>query len=57
MLAKSVNTASPKVCVFNVFLGNTFTLRFCIWSKGAIEKLDGLYGTGKKPSTEKKDFK
>lgn len=31
--------------------------RFCIWSKGAIEKLDALYGTGKKPSTEKKDFK
>ena len=31
--------------------------RLCIWSKGAIEKLDSLYGTGKKPSTEKKDFK
>ncbi|XP_073241026.1 large ribosomal subunit protein uL4-like [Porites lutea] len=30
--------------------------RLCIWSKGAIEKLDSLYGTGKKPSTEKKDF-
>lgn len=34
-----------------------FTIRFCIWSKGAIDKLDALYGTGKKPSSEKKHFK
>ena len=41
------------------FISNLFTVtfRFCIWSKGAIEKLDALYGTGKKPSSEKKDFK
>ncbi|KAK2565164.1 60S ribosomal protein L4-B [Acropora cervicornis] len=30
--------------------------RFCIWSEGAIKRLDALYGTGKKAATEKKDF-
>merc|ERR1712188_108959 len=31
--------------------------RFCIWSEGAIQKLDSIYGTQKKPSTEKSNFK
>jgi len=31
--------------------------RFCIWSEGAFAKLDAIYGTSKKPSTEKSNFK
>jgi len=31
--------------------------RFCIWSEGAFQKLDAIYGTSKKPSTEKSNFK
>jgi len=31
--------------------------RFCIWSEGAFKKLDAIYGTSKKPSTEKSNFK
>jgi len=31
--------------------------RFCIWSEGAFQKLDAIYGTSKKASTEKSDFK
>merc|ERR1712168_481764 len=31
--------------------------RFCIWSEGAFQKLDSIYGTSKKPSTEKTNFK
>merc|ERR1712001_60619 len=31
--------------------------RFCIWSEGAFQKLDAIYGTAKKPSTEKTNFK
>jgi len=31
--------------------------RFCIWSEGAIQKLDAIYGTQNKPSTEKSNFK
>merc|ERR1712139_672502 len=31
--------------------------RFCIWSEGAIQKLDAIYGTLRKPSTEKSNFK
>merc|ERR1712025_1203909 len=27
--------------------------RFCIWTEGAFKKLDGLYGTWRKPSSEK----
>jgi len=30
--------------------------RFIIWTQGAFEKLDALYGTWKKPSTEKANF-
>jgi len=30
--------------------------RFCIWTKGALERLDSLYGTYKRPSLEKKDY-
>jgi len=30
--------------------------RFCIWTKGALERLDALYGTYKQPSHEKKDY-
>jgi len=30
--------------------------RFCIWTKGALERLDALYGTYKRPSIEKKDY-
>merc|ERR1712038_583206 len=30
--------------------------RFCIWSEGAFQKLDAIYGTAKKPSTEKSNF-
>jgi len=30
--------------------------RFVIWSQGAVEKLDGLYGTWKKQSTEKQNY-
>jgi len=30
--------------------------RFCIWTKDAFEKLDTLYGTYKKASSEKSDF-
>ena len=31
--------------------------RFCIWTKSAFQKLDGLYGTWKKQSTVKKNYK
>ena len=31
--------------------------RFCIWSKSAFEKLDGLYGTWRKKSTAKNNYK
>jgi len=31
--------------------------RFCIWSEGAFQKLDAIYGTSRKPSTEKTNFK
>jgi len=31
--------------------------RFCIWSEGAFQKLDAIYGTSRKPSTEKSNFK
>merc|ERR1712180_351292 len=31
--------------------------RFCIWSEGAFQKLDSIYGTQRKPSTEKTNFK
>ena len=31
--------------------------RFCIWSEGAFQKLDAIYGTARKPSTEKTNFK
>jgi len=30
--------------------------RFCIWTKDAFEKLDSLYGTYKKPSSDKADY-
>jgi len=31
--------------------------RFCIWSQGAFEKLDAIYGTARKPSSEKNGFR
>merc|ERR1712183_781231 len=31
--------------------------RVCIWSEGAFQKLDSIYGTLRKPSTEKSNFK
>jgi len=31
--------------------------RFCIWSQGAFEKLDSVYGTSRKPSAVKANFK
>jgi len=31
--------------------------RFCIWSEGAFQKLDAIYGTSRIPSTEKTNFK
>ncbi|MRA94197.1 50S ribosomal protein L4, partial [Bacillus thuringiensis] len=30
--------------------------RFCIWTESAFKKLDGLYDTWKKPSSEKNGF-
>jgi len=30
--------------------------RFCIWTESAFKKLDGLYGTWRKPSATKKDW-
>jgi large subunit ribosomal protein L4e len=30
--------------------------RFCIWTKGAFDRLDSLFGTFTKPSSEKKGF-
>ncbi|XP_028402356.1 60S ribosomal protein L4-like [Dendronephthya gigantea] len=30
--------------------------RFCIWTQGAFEKLDGIYGTWRKASTEKTSY-
>merc|ERR1739846_90680 len=30
--------------------------RFCIWTEGAFKKLDGLYGTWRKPSTVKNSW-
>jgi len=30
--------------------------RFCIWTESAFKKLDGIYGTWKKPSTEKTGY-
>merc|ERR1711971_646025 len=30
--------------------------RFCIWTEGAFKKLDGLYGTWRKASSEKKNW-
>lgn len=31
--------------------------RFCIWTESAFSKLDGLYGTWRKSSQEKADYK
>lgn len=31
--------------------------RFCIWSRGAFEKLDSIYGTWRKKSTTKHNYK
>lgn len=31
--------------------------RFCIWTESAFRKLDELYGTWRKPSTQKVDYK
>ena len=31
--------------------------RFCIWTRGAFDKLDALYGTWKKQSTLKKNYR
>ena len=31
--------------------------RFCVWSRGAFEKLDALYGTWRKKSTMKNNYK
>jgi len=31
--------------------------RFCVWSQGAFEKLDSIYGTLRKPSTEKTGYR
>ena len=31
--------------------------RFCIWTESAFRKLDGLYGTWRKASTQKVDYK
>jgi large subunit ribosomal protein L4e len=31
--------------------------RFCIWTRDAFERLDTLYGTYRKPSTEKRDYR
>lgn len=31
--------------------------RFCIWTESAFRKLDDLYGTWRKPSTQKVDYK
>jgi len=31
--------------------------RFCIWTKDAFERLDTIYGTYRKPSTEKVDYR
>jgi large subunit ribosomal protein L4e len=30
--------------------------RFCIWTEGAFSKLDGLYGTWRKPSADKNNY-
>merc|ERR1719150_1595633 len=30
--------------------------RLCIWSEGAFKKLDSIYGTWRKPSTEKTNY-
>lgn len=30
--------------------------RFCVWSQGAFEKLDSIYGTYRKPSSEKSNY-
>lgn len=30
--------------------------RFCIWTESAFKKLDALYGTWRKPSSEKKNW-
>jgi len=30
--------------------------RFCIWTESAFKKLDGLYGTWRKPATEKQGY-
>merc|ERR1719468_955076 len=30
--------------------------RLCIWSEGAFKKLDSIYGTWRKPSTEKNNY-
>ncbi|WP_395241715.1 hypothetical protein, partial [Salmonella sp. s51933] len=30
--------------------------RFCIWTQGAFEKLDAIYGTWRKASTEKSSY-
>merc|ERR1712154_666287 len=30
--------------------------RFCIWTESAFKKLDGIYGTWRKPSTEKSGY-
>merc|ERR1712180_239979 len=40
----------------NLFPGSHLG-RFCIWSEGAFQKLDSIYGTLRKPSTEKTNFK
>ena len=31
--------------------------RFCIWTESAFRKLDDIYGTWKKSSKEKKNYK
>jgi len=53
----------PGIDVINVNKLNLLKLapgghvgRFCIWTESAFKALDGLYGTWRKPSTQKKDF-
>ena len=31
--------------------------RFCIWTESAFKRLDAIYGTWRKESTEKKGYK
>merc|ERR1712142_377758 len=53
----------PGVTMLNVSRLNFLKLapgghvgRFCIWTESAFRKLDSIYGTWKKPSTEKKNY-